>query len=97
MIPKVRLLNKANHQYVIDTHTTITFQSYDSVICNIDQEQSIITFGADWNYSVTTAKYRNEFLKQQGLPALANTGAIQKAITEGYFIHYRVLYDAGLR
>ena len=42
-------------------------------------------------------KYRNEFLRQQGLPALANAVAIRKAIDEGHFLHYAVIYDSGLR
>ena len=95
---KVQLLKGAtNHQYVINTHDTVAFQSYDSTICIIDQEASKITFGADWDYSLTTSKYRNEFLKQQGLPALANTVAIRKAIDEGHFLHFEVILDTGLR
>lgn len=95
---KVQLLKGAtNHQYVINTHNTVTFQSYDSTICIIDHEESKITFGADWDYSITTAKYRNEFLRQQGLPALANAVAIRKAINEGHFLHFTVIYDSGLR
>lgn len=94
---KVQLLKDAKNQFIIHTHTTITFQSYSSTICIIDQENNTITFGADWDYSVTTMRYRNEFLRTQGLPALANSAAIRKALNEGEFLHYKIIYDEGLR
>ena len=52
------------NQFVIvdDDANKMTFQSYDSMIVEIDWQNSIVTFGKDWNYSVTTSKYRNEFL-----------------------------------
>ena len=60
------------NQFVISDDHRIIFQSYDSMIVDIDFGKSTVTFGKDWNYSVTTSKYRNEFLKMY-LPQLADT------------------------
>lgn len=59
------------NQYVISDDHKMTFQSYDSMIVDIDFGKSIVTFGKDWNYSTTTGKYRNEFLRMY-LPSLAD-------------------------
>jgi hypothetical protein len=63
----------ANQFVIIDDNANkMTFQSYNSMIVEIDWQNSIVTFGKDWNYSVTTSKYRNEFLAMY-LPQIANT------------------------
>ena len=36
------------------------FKSYDSIIVKIHKGK--VTLGRDWDYSVTTGKYRNQFL-----------------------------------
>jgi hypothetical protein len=59
------------NQFVIVDDNKLVFQSYDSMIIEIDKATSTITFGKDWNYSTTTAKYRNEFLKMY-FPSLAD-------------------------
>ena len=61
----------ANQFVIADDHRMI-FQSYDSMIVDIDFANSTVTFGKDWNYSTTTSKYRNEFLAMY-LPQLADT------------------------
>ena len=38
------------------------FQSYDSVIAVIDENWKITLDERYWNYSMTTSKYRNQFL-----------------------------------
>jgi hypothetical protein len=47
------------NQFVISDERKLIFQSYNSTIVTLDFQNSIITFGKDWNYSVTTSKYRN--------------------------------------
>lgn len=61
----------ANQFIIADDHRMI-FQSYESMIVDIDFAHSTVTFGRDWNYSTTTSKYRNEFLDMY-LPSLADT------------------------
>jgi hypothetical protein len=60
------------NQFVISDDHRMIFQSYDSMIVDIDFFNSTITFGKDWNYSTTTSKYRNEFLDMY-FPSLADT------------------------
>ena len=51
----------ARNHLVIENEEGRLFQSYDSVIVKIDIKGKV-TLGRDWNYSRTTAKYRNMFL-----------------------------------
>ena len=58
------------NQYVIEDQNHAYFQSYDSVIvkttvlCDISQPLQIELDHKYWNYSVTTSKYRNQFLNE---------------------------------
>lgn len=54
------------NQYIITDGDTIVFQSYNSTIATIDRENYTITLGKDWDYSVTTGKYRNLFFESEG-------------------------------
>lgn len=58
---KVEQFNAKNQLIVKDTNGTY-FQSYDSVICFIDNNGKVFLDSKLWNYSKTTAKYRNQFL-----------------------------------
>lgn len=53
--------NDVPNQFIIFTSDGTYFQSYDSIIAKIDNENNV-TLGKDWNYSKTTGKYRNQFL-----------------------------------
>lgn len=65
------------NQFVISDDHRMIFQSYDSMIVDIDFAHSTITFGRDWNYSTTTSKYRNQFLDMY-LPSLADTKKLKE-------------------
>ena len=60
------------NQFILFDNDKLVFQSYDSMIVEYNKTNSTITFGKDWNYSTTTAKYRNQFLDMY-FPSLANT------------------------
>lgn len=49
------------NQFIIDTPNGTIFQSYDSIICLISKGQVYLD-SAKWDYSMTTGKYRNQFL-----------------------------------
>lgn len=53
------------NQLVIDEGSKTWFQSYDSVIIEIDRECQKITVGRDWDYSITTIKCLKIFLKEK--------------------------------
>ena len=49
------------NQYIITTYGKTILQSYNSIIA-IKYSDGSIVLGADWAYSTTTGKYRNQFL-----------------------------------
>lgn len=51
------------NQYIITAPGCYAFQSYDSLIAVYDIENQILTLGRYFDYSVTTSKYLNQFLK----------------------------------
>lgn len=65
------------NQFIISDDHRMIFQSYESMIVDLDFFNSKITFGKDWNYSVTTSKYRNEFLSMY-FPSLADTKKLKE-------------------
>ena len=58
-------------QVIINDGNKLVFQSYNSMIIEYDKTNNTITFGKDWDYSRTTGKYRNEFLRMY-FPSLAD-------------------------
>lgn len=55
--------NKVANQFIIDSKNKETFQSYDSIIAVRNKTTNKITLDFYyWDYSVTTGKYRNQFL-----------------------------------
>lgn len=53
--------NKIANQFIVYTDKGRMFQSYNSNIAFVDN-QGNVTLGKNWDYSVTTGKYRNQFL-----------------------------------
>ena len=72
--------NKIANQFIItDDYNNITFQSYDSAIAlKIDKGITYLD-KYYWDYSVTTGKYRNQFLGE----GIADT---RKKIASGEYI-----------
>lgn len=97
--------NKVVNQFIIIEGNTITFQSYNSRVCEIVKPcgmgyDILVRFGRDWNYSQTTSKHLYNFLRQNGLAMLASKKAIEDAIERE---HVRddeaiaVMYDNNMR
>ena len=81
--------NVIPNQFIIyEDNGDITFQSYDSIICQIRDGalgyEKVIVFGSNWNYSTTTGKYRNKFLMDNDLSILATTKDIKEALERGH-------------
>ena len=81
--------NVIPNQFIIyEDNGDITFQSYDSIICQIRDGalgyDRVVVFGSDWNYSTTTIKYRNQFLMDNDLSILATTKDIKEALERGH-------------
>jgi hypothetical protein len=57
--------HKVPNQFIINDSEFTAFQSYDSIIVKttfIDGKRVVLLNENTWNYSKTTAKYRNQFL-----------------------------------
>ena len=56
--------NDTPNQFIIETSKGIYFQSYKSVIAFIPLNGKTQLDSNKWDYSVTTSKYRNQFLME---------------------------------
>lgn len=72
------------------------FYSYGTFISGIDHMTNSILIGKDYNYSRTTAKYRNKFFNKYGLNELASTQGIEKALKDGYIEYLGERYTVEL-
>ena len=85
------------NQFVIWEDGSIYFQSYDSLVCVIDETNATITFGCDWNYSKTTMKHLNTFLSNYAYSDFKGAQIIRKAINDGHYKAYIIKYDNNMR
>lgn len=84
---------KVPNQFIIrdDVTSRTTFQSYDSMIVTIDYQNNTISLGADWDYSMATSKYRNQFFEEQGFSGLASTKALADALKTGKYEDWTII------
>lgn len=85
MIPSVRQMQSpksyraVENQFIIYTPEAKFFQSYTTIIAQIEYKTGKITLDANyWDYSRTTGKYRNIFLNE-------NTAETRRKIKEGVY------------
>lgn len=86
--------NNIANQFIIRGDGVITFQSYQSEIITLDSDLKIIFVGDDYDYSVTTGKYRNIFFRDYApyeLRDLQNLDTLRKAIKEEKFGLWQVV------
>ena len=81
--------NVIPNQFIIyEDNGDITFQSYYSTICQIRNGalgyDKVVVFGSDWDYSSTTSKYRNKFLRDNGLSILTTKKDVLEALERGH-------------
>lgn len=94
--------NAVANQFVITDATRITFQSYKSIIANVDYREKVVEIGIDWDYSNTTCRHRNTFFTDYaGFDTLQNTDAVRKAIKSGTVSHnngdiFKVVFNSEL-
>lgn len=81
--------NSVANQFVIEDGDCIAFQSYRSRVCEI--KNGVVTLGRHWDYSKTTMKHLNEFLRQNGFYNLIGAKAIREAIKNGEAIYNEAL------
>ena len=83
--------NRVTNQFVIKNGSTVAFQSYDSMVCEIRPAsmgfEKVVVLGKNWDYSKTTMKHLGNFLKQNNLEYLAGAKNIREALERGYARH----------
>ena len=83
--------NRVANQFVIENGSIIAFQSYNSIVCEIRPAtmgfEKVVVLGKDWDYSKTTMKHLNGFLRQNNLEFLAGAKNIREALERGYARH----------
>ena len=67
------------NQFEIRVNGCKYFQSYNSIIVKIDENNQVYLDSYYWNYSNTTSKYRNQFLYE-------DTATIKAKIKSGEYI-----------
>ena len=78
--------NGAMNQFIIEGDGHLVFQSYNSMIADVDYTTKTITIGRDYDYSNTTGKHRNIFFCDYvRLPQLATLNGLRKAIKDGKY------------
>lgn len=75
--------NAVRNQFVIYENGKITFQSYSTKICTIENGKVSVN-RTMWCYSRTTAKYLYQFLRANGINVHGKKD-VQKLIDEGTF------------
>lgn len=75
--------NAVRNQFVVYDNGKITFQSYSTTICTIENGKVSVN-RTMWQYSNTTSKYLYQFLRANGWKVYRNKD-VQKLIDEGTF------------
>ena len=77
------------NQFVItdNDHHAIWFQSYASMIARIDNNSGVLYLDKNkWDYSRTTAKYRNSFIGEYYNSEYASAAGIAAGVKEGKIV-----------
>ena len=93
------------NQFVIEDGSKTWFQSYDSIIIEIDRESQKMTVGRDWDYSRTTTKYLKIFLNEEMAWSSKEVEEFKKKLRKAQssgnneFVYdgFSVIYDKDLR
>lgn len=83
--------NKVANQFIIEDGRRTVFQSYESTIAVIDRDKMVIEIYPDWDYSVTTSKYRNMFFDDCNLCELSTKNGLVKAMEQGKAYGFKVV------
>ena len=62
----------------------VSFQSYQTTVAIVDFDDRRVIFGSDWNCSITTGRYRNEFFAHGQFDALVGRDNVKSALDRGF-------------
>jgi len=88
--------NSIANQFVLNDYenSKTVFQSYNSMIIEIDRLNKKVTVGEYYDYSTTTGKYRNIFFRDyapETLEGLKDLKTLRKAIKDGFYGDYEII------
>lgn len=72
------------NQFIISELGSISFQSYNSLVCKIENEK--VTLGRDYDYSRTTMKHLLTFLRDAGR-RVYSIADVRKKIKDGEWVY----------
>lgn len=81
------------NQFIITDGNKTLFQSYSSPIVEIDRTAKTITVFEDYDYSVTTGKYRNQFMRNEGFSDMASKKGFAEYLELGEIKGYKIIKD----
>lgn len=79
------------NQFIIISKHGIVFQSYNSTIVELDGINETITVHKDWDYSTTTGKYRNQFMREYGFDEMATKRGFEHYMNLGAIGNYKIV------
>jgi len=71
------------NQFVISYGDVVMFQSYKSPIVEINFSEKKVTVYSSWNYSRTTGRYRNQFMRDCGLYDMMDKAGFERCLKAG--------------
>ena len=71
------------NQFIIKNDNKTMFQSYQSPIVEIDWTNQTLTVYPNWNYSMTTGKYRNMFMRDNRFYDMADKSGFASCLKNG--------------
>ena len=81
------------NQFIITDGNKTLFQSYSSPIVEIDRTAKTITVYEDWDYSVTTGKYRDKFMRSEGFSMMTGKKDFAKYLELGEIKGYKIVKE----
>ena len=81
------------NQFIITDGNKTLFQSYSSPIVEIDRTAKTITVFEDWDYSMTTGKYRNQFMRDKGFYDMASKKGFEEYLELGEIKGYKIIKE----
>ena len=79
------------NQFIIEDGNRTVFQSYGSTIVEINRANRLICVYPNWDYSRTTAKYRNQFMTEQCFGEMASKEGFEQCMKSGKCGYFDVM------
>ena len=79
------------NQFIISDGGKVLFQSYESPIVEINSDEKTVTVYRYYDFSKTTAKYRNQFMADNGFYDMDDKKGFEYYMTLGMYRDYKIV------